>query len=249
MREDGSEIAYAYTPGKAPTVVFFSGYASDMSGTKARFLELRARSRGRAFLRFDYQGHGESSGAFVDGGIGLWSNDARALIEHLCPGPLVLVGSSMGAWIMLLVALALKSRIAGMVGIASAPDFSEDLMFRALSAGQKALLNRDGVIYVPSRYSDEPQAISRRFVEDGRRHLVLRSEIALECPVRLLHGLEDPDVPWQTSLKLAQALRSRDVQVTLVKGGDHRLSEPEELAIIDQVLETLMRSLAPGESP
>jgi pimeloyl-ACP methyl ester carboxylesterase len=243
-RGDGSRIAYAYTPGATPTVVFFSGYASDMSGTKAVFLEGRAKSRGRAFLRFDYQGHGESSGSFTEGGVGLWSEDARALIEHVCTGPLVLVGSSMGAWIMLMVALELNHRVAALLGIASAPDFSEDLIRPALSPEQRKSLAQTGVLQLPSRYSDEPQVVSRVFMEDGRRHLLLRSDITLDCPVRLLHGLEDADVPWQTSLRLARALSSRDLQLTLIKGGDHRLSSPPNLEIIDRALDSLLCSLS-----
>lgn len=224
-------------------MVFLSGYASDMSGTKATFLEAGAKSRGRAFLRFDYQGHGESSGEFADGSIGLWSEDARALIEHVCSGPLLLVGSSMGAWIMLEVALALKHRVAALLGIASAPDFSEDLILPTLSPEQTAELQQEGMLKLPSRYADEPQIVSRHFLEEGRRHLLLRSQIGLDCPVRLLHGLEDPDVPWQTSVRLAGALRSRDVQLTLIKGGDHRLSSPDELQIIQDALDSLIASL------
>lgn len=242
-RDDAAPIAYAYTPGKPPTLVFFGGFASDMSGTKARFFEARAKSRGRAFLRFDYQGHGESGGSFSDGSIGLWSDDAGRLIDHVTEGPLVLVGSSMGAWIMLIVALGLKSRVTALLGIASAPDFSQDLILPSLSSDQRKIIERDGVLQLPSRYRDEPQIVTRHFLEEGRRHLMLRSTIALQCPVRLLHGLEDPDVPWQTSLRLAQALLSPDVQVTLIKGGDHRLSTPRDLAIIDNALESLVASV------
>jgi len=240
VRGDEAPIAYAYTPGKPPTVVFFGGFASDMSGTKARFLEARAKSRGRAFLRFDYQGHGESGGSFGDGSIGLWSDDAGTLIEQVTEGPLLLVGSSMGAWIMLIVARQLESRVTALLGIASAPDFTQDLILPALSSDQRKIIERDGVLQLPSRYSDEPQIITRYFLEEGRRHLMLRSTIALACPVRLLHGLEDQDVPWQTSLKLAQALLSTDVQLTLIKGGGHRLSTPRDLAIIDETLESLI---------
>ena len=248
-RGDGSQIAYAYTPGAPPTTVFFSGYASDMSGTKATFLESRAKSRGRAFLRFDYQGHGESSGSFTEGSIGLWSEDARALIEHVSTGPLVLVGSSMGSWIMLIVALELKNRVAALLGIASAPDFSEDLILPRLKPEQLKALEKKGLLNLPSNYGDEPQVITRHFLEEGRRHLLLRSEIALDCPVRLLHGLEDLDVPWHTSVRLCGALRSRDVQLTLVKGGDHRLSTPRDLESIDKVLESLICCVFPQEKP
>lgn len=242
-RPDGARLAYVFSPGNPPTVVFFCGYASDMSGTKARFLEAGARARGQAFLRFDYQGHGRSSGSFGDGSIGLWTGDARAVIEHVTTGPLVLAGSSMGAWIMLLVALGLRSRVKGMLGIASAPDFSEDLLLPALDAEQLAALERQGQVRLPSRYDEAGQLITRRFIEDGRRHLVLRSSLALDCPVRLIHGIEDEDVPWETALRLAAALESADVSLTLVKAGGHRLSEPAELERIHQELEWLLGRL------
>jgi pimeloyl-ACP methyl ester carboxylesterase len=243
-RQGGVRIAYAHTPGRSPTVVFLCGYASDMSGTKAHFLEARCKARGQAYLRFDYQGHGESSGDFVDGGVGLWSEDARRLMEGVTQGPLVLVGSSMGAWIMFIVALALKDRVAALLGVASAPDFSEDLILPALDAAQGDALAREGAVRLTSRYADDPYTLSRHFLEDGRRHLLLRSAIGLRCPVRLLHGLEDPDVPWQTAVRVARALESRDVTLTLIKGGGHRLSEPHELEIIDHTLRTLISELA-----
>jgi pimeloyl-ACP methyl ester carboxylesterase len=243
-RQGGVRIAYAHTPGRSPTVVLLCGYASDMSGTKARFLEARCKARGQAYLRFDYQGHGESSGDFVDGGVGLWSEDARRLMEGVTEGSLVLVGSSMGAWIMVIVALALKDRVAGLLGIASAPDFSEDLILPALDAVQADTLAREGAVRLTSRYADDPHMVSRHFFEDGRRHLLLRSTIGLRCPVRLLHGLEDADVPWQTTVRLARALESHDVTLTLIKGGEHRLSEQHELEIIDHTLRTLISELA-----
>ena len=243
-RQGGVRIAYAHTLGRSPTVVLLCGYASDMSGTKARFIEARCKARGQAYLRFDYQGHGESSGDFVDGGVGLWSEDARRLMEDVTQGPLVLVGSSMGAWVMVLVALALKDRVAGLLGIASAPDFSEDLILPALDPAQVDALAREGTVRLTSRYADDPHMVSRHFLEDGRRHLLLRSTIGLHCPVRLLHGLEDPDVPWQTTVRLARALESQDVTLTLIKGGGHRLSEPHELEIIDHALWTLISELA-----
>lgn len=239
-RGDGSRLAYVLSPGRSPTVVFLCGYASDMSGTKARFLEARVTARGQAFLRFDYQGHGRSSGAFVEGGIGLWAEDARALIEHVTAGPLVLAGSSMGAWIMLLVALELKQRVKGLLGIAAAPDVSEDLLLPALDAEQRAVLRREGQVRLRSAYDEAGQLVTRRFIEDGRRHLLLRSAITLDCPVRLLHGMQDTDVPWETALRLARALQSPDVQVTLLKAGGHRLSEPAELDRIYRELESLL---------
>jgi pimeloyl-ACP methyl ester carboxylesterase len=231
VRDGGARLAYAAHPGAGPTVVFLGGYASDMTGTKAGHLEGWCRDRGRAFLRFDYQGHGLSSGRLVDGTIGAWRDDALAVLRECTAGPLLLVGSSMGAWIMLLAALAMPERIHALVGVAAAPDFTEDLLWARLGADERAQLRREGVIRLPSSYG-EPLPFTWRLVEDGRRHLVLRAPIPLSCPVRLLHGMADPDVPWETSWRLAEAMGSRDVALTLVKGGAHRLSEPHELALL-----------------
>ena len=177
-------------PGAAPTVVFLGGYASDMTGTKASYLEGWCRARGQAFLRFDYQGHGRSSGRLADGTIGLWRDDALAVLREGAPGPLLLVGSSMGAWIMLLAALAMPERIQALVGVAAAPDFTEDLLWARLGEEQRARLRGDGVIRLPSGYG-EPLPFTWRLVEEGRRHLLLRAPIPLSCPVRLLHGTAD----------------------------------------------------------
>jgi pimeloyl-ACP methyl ester carboxylesterase len=210
--------------------VFCGGFMSDMTGTKAQYLDAHCAARDRAFLRFDYLGHGASSGRFTDGTIGRWAEDAVAAIDELTEGPLVLVGSSMGGWIMLLAALARPQRVAGLVGVASAPDFTEDLMWNAWPQAVRDQLTRDGVYHAPSDYDDGPYPITLTLIEEGRRHLLLREPIALTCPVHLLHGLEDADVPWRLSLTLADKLASDDVVVTLVKGGDHRLSEPDQLA-------------------
>lgn len=236
---DGATIAYHHLPGRSPTVVFLGGYASDMTGTKAMFLESACRRTGQAFLRFDYQGHGASSGDFSAGTIGLWAAGARAVIDAVTDGPLVLVGSSMGGWIMLLVARALEPRVAGLIGIAAAPDFTEDLMWGEFDLKQRAALKRDGVLHMPSDYSDEPYAVTLALIEDGRENLVLRNAIPLTCPVRLLHGLEDMDVPWTVSMRLADTLASADVTVTLVKGAGHRLSEPEDLARLERAVAEL----------
>jgi pimeloyl-ACP methyl ester carboxylesterase len=235
----GVRLAYLARPGASPTVVFLGGYASDMTGTKAMHLEGWCHTRGRAFLRFDYQGHGLSSGKFVDGAIGLWRDDALAVLRECTEGPLVLVGSSMGAWIMLLVALTMPERIQALVGVASAPDFTEDLLWAQMSEEERARLRRDGVIRSPSSYG-EPIPYTWRLIEDGRRHLLLRAPIPLACPVRLLHGTADEGVPWETSRRLAEALVSRDVALTLVKGGGHRLSEPHELALLGATVESLV---------
>lgn len=201
-----------------------------MTGTKVMALEAACASAGRAFTRFDYFGHGASSGAFTDGTIGRWSEDAIAVLDELTEGPQVLVGSSMGGWIMLLVALARPGRVCGLVGIAAAPDFTEDLMWDRMDHSIRAALARDGVYHEPSQYDEEPTAITLRLIEEGRDHLVLRSPIPLHCPVRLIHGLEDPDVPWDTSMRLSRVLESPDVTLTLVKDAVHRLSEPRDIA-------------------
>ncbi len=226
---DGRNLAYFHTPGALPGVMFCGGFKSDMTGAKALALESSLRREGRAFTRFDYTGHGGSSGDFEDGTIGSWMDDAVAIIDNVTEGPLILVGSSMGGWIMLLAALARPERVKGLVGIASAPDFTEDLMWNGATAAERRTLEETGRWEQPSDYSDEPYVLTHRLIEEGRRHLLLRGPIALTCPVHLLHGQQDPDVPWETSLRLAERLTSDDVTVELIKAGDHRLSTPEYL--------------------
>ena len=230
-RPDGVPLAYALTGGRAPTTVFLPGFRSDMEGGKALAVEAWCRARGAGCLRLDYAGHGGSGGRFEDGSIGEWLNDALLLIDRLTEGPLILVGSSMGGWIALLAALARPGRVAGLIGIAAAPDFTETLMWDAMMPPERAALQRDGVILVPSQYGD-PTPVTLKLIEEGRRHLLLDRPIPLGCPVRLLHGQRDPDVPWETALRLAERLESADVEVTLVKDGDHRLSRPEDLAVL-----------------
>jgi pimeloyl-ACP methyl ester carboxylesterase len=234
-RGDGVGLAWARLAGRGPTVVFLSGFKSDMTGSKAETLAAWCAAQGRAMLRFDYSGHGASGGAFADGTIGRWAADARCAVERLTTGPVVLVGSSMGGWIALLTALALPGRVAGLVGIAAAPDFTEDLIWQAMAPPERARLIRDGVLHVPSLYGD-PYPLTRALIEDGRSHLLLGGEIALDCPVRLLHGQRDPDVPWETSLRIARAVRSADVRVVLVKDGDHRLSRQGDLALLADIV-------------
>lgn len=239
-RPDGATIAYRRTAGKTPGIVFLTGFKSDMTGAKAVALEALARAKGRAFLRFDYTGHGASSGAFEDGTIGAWADDATLALDRLTEGPQVLVGSSMGGWLMLLTALRRPARIAGLVGVAAAPDFTEDLIPRALSAAQMDEIARTGRTEVPNCYGEEPYVITRRLIEEGRNHLLLRGPIAIDVPVRLIHGTDDRDVPWQTSVRLSEQLSSTDVELTLVKGGGHRLSEPVDL---DRLCATVARLL------
>lgn len=235
-RGDGTQLAWARLPGRSPTVVFLTGFRSDMTGDKATALATFCEARGQAMLRFDYSGHGASGGAFEDGSIGAWMQDALCVIDRLTEGPLVLVGSSMGGWIALLVAQARADRVAALVGIAAAPDFTERLMWDAFTPAQKRALLTEGVVDVPSEYGG-PYPITRRLIEDGRQHLLLNAAIAVRCPVRLLHGQRDADVPWETALKIAAAVESTDVEVTLVKDGDHRLSRPHDLERLLRVVE------------
>ena len=241
-RDDGVTIAYHASrarPGVArPGVVFLTGLMSDMTGSKALALERFCRHRGQAYLRFDYRGHGASSERFEDSCVGQWADDAIAVIDRLTEGPQILVGSSLGGWIMLLVALARPKRVAGLVGIAAAPDCTESIWAR-LDAETRARIERDGIAYLPSDYSEEPYAFSRQFFEDGRRHLLLGAEIPVGCPVRLIHGLADPDVPWDTAPRLARRLAGADVTVTLIKDAGHRLSEPPQLARIEAAVAEL----------
>jgi pimeloyl-ACP methyl ester carboxylesterase len=254
-RPDGAKLAYYRRPAprsSRPGVMFLGGFASDMTGSKALALEAFARARGHDFVRFDYQGHGQSSGRFEDGTIGRWAEDAVAVLDQLTEGPQILVGSSMGAWIMVLAALARAKRVVALVGIASAPDFTEDLLMARYPQEMRERLERDGVIDVPSDYAEEPYRISRRLIDEARRHLVLRAPIPITCPVRLIHGTADLDVPWQTSLKLSQQLQSVDVELTLVKHGDHRLSTPRDLSRIGITIHRLCEHRHPAtttESP
>jgi pimeloyl-ACP methyl ester carboxylesterase len=219
----------------APGIVFLGGFRSDMTGTKALWLADWARARGRAFLRFDYRGHGASSGEFLDGAIGDWVDDAAEAVARLTQGPQILVGSSMGGWIALILARRIPEKVAALVGIAAAPDFTEAIWAR-LDAGQQRELMEAGRIEQPSDYSDEPTVITRRLIEDGRLQLVLRSPLKLPFPVRLLQGTADTDVPPQVALRLLDHIDCPDARLTLVKDADHRFSGPRELALIGKAL-------------
>ena len=234
-RGDGTQLAYALAPGNAPTLVFLPGFMSDMTGEKATMIAAHAAELGQACLRLDYSGHGASGGQFIAGTIGSWTQDALFLIDRLTAGPIVLVGSSMGGWIALLVALARPERVAALIGIAAAPDFTETLMWSAMSVADRDILMRDGLLRIPSAYGGE-QIITRALIEDGRTHLLLSGDLAITCPVRLLHGQADPDVPWRTALEIAARIVGTDVQVTLIKDGDHRLSRPGDLRVLREVV-------------
>jgi pimeloyl-ACP methyl ester carboxylesterase len=212
-------------------VVFCGGFMSDMTGTKALALEAFCRERGQGYVRFDYLGHGESSGDFADGTIGRWTDDALAVIDALDDeAPVLLVGSSMGGWIMLLAALARRQRVAGLVGIAAAPDFTRRMVEEEFDDEQRLALLHQGRVELPSEFDDGPYVITQALIDDGNGRCLLDGPIALDIPVRLLHGMQDSAVPWQTALTIAEALQSEQVIVTLVKDGDHRLSEPADIA-------------------
>lgn len=238
----GRRIAYHLTDGTGPAVVFLGGFKSDMGGTKAIYLESWARDAGRAFLRFDYSGHGESSEAFTDGAIGDWFEDACAAIELLA-GPVVLVGSSMGGWISLLVARRMPERVAGMVTIAAAPDFTEDSMWAGFSDAQKKELAA-GQVALPSDYG-EPYIITRRLIEEGRERLVLRDPLPLDFPVRFLQGTADADVELSVALRLLEHAKGPDMRLTLVDGADHRFSDQSCLELIVHSVENVLSAVSP----
>lgn len=228
-REDGSKLAYRRVDGEGPTVVWLGGFHSDMTGTKAQVLAEQAQATGGAYVRFDYFGHGESGGAFRDGTISRWREDALAVIDELTDGPLVLVGSSMGGWLACLAAIARPERVKAMVLIAPAPDFTEKLMAPELPPEAKAAIARDGFWIRPSEYDDGGYAITRDLLEDGARWSILPGPVPIDVPVRVLQGGADPDVPWTHALELANALTGVDVVFSLIKDGDHRLSRPQDL--------------------
>lgn len=233
------KIAYHLTDGTGPTVVFLGGFKSDMEGSKAIHLEAWAKAQGRAFLRFDYSGHGLSSEKFTGGAIGDWAEDAIATITELTTGPVVLVGSSMGGWISLLVARAHPNKVAGLVGIAAAPDFTEDSMWANFSDAQKSEMEQTGQVALPSEYG-EPYIITERLITNGRTQLVLRDDLNLPFPVRLLHGTADADVSMDVALRLLDHVNCDDMQLQFVKGADHRFSDERCLDLIVQTLEDIL---------
>jgi len=239
-RQDGLELAYDYLPGAAPVVVFLPGFASDMGGTKAMFLREDCAARGQAMLRLDYSGHGASDGRFEDGSIGQWCADAALVIEAVTAGEkILLAGSSMGGWIALLLALRFGARVESLLLMAPAPDFTESSIWPNLTPEHLAALAKDGVFYEPSEYG-APLPITARLLEDGRSHLLLGGSIGIHCPVAILHGMDDPDVPWRNSLKLVECLESPAVELVFIKDGDHRLSRVRDLSLLGRMLRRLL---------
>lgn len=238
-RPDLPSLAYAHRPGTGPTIVFLPGYGSDMEGSKAVALDAWAEAQGRAMLRLDYRGCGQSEGVFGEATLDDWRDDALDAIDSLTRGPLILVGSSMGGWLMLLVALERRERVAALVGIAAAPDFTE----WGFDEDQRATLASDGLIVSEHPDYESPEVTTKPFWDSGQANLLLDGEIRIDCPVRLLQGLEDKDVPPSVAFRLGRALRSADVQTLLVKGGEHRLSRPGDLALLLTTVGALIETL------
>ena len=228
LRDPERRIATRRRAGAGPTILFLPGYASDMEGTKALAIDAFAAKRGQAMVRFDYSGTGSSDGDFADGTLALWLEEALAVADKLAPGPFLAVGSSMGAWIALHLALARPKRTIGVVGIAAAPDFTQ----WGFTEGQKVQIAREGLLEEDNPYGPEPSRVFRGFWESGQELRLLEHPIAIDCPVRLVHGEDDPEVPLDIAYRLMRQLRSADVQINIIKGGGHRLSEPHEIAAI-----------------
>lgn len=237
-RPDGQSLAYHHTAGFSPGILFCSGFMSDMEGTKALALEKAMTDRQRSYTRFDYLGHGQSTGRFQDGTISRWTDDALAILDNCTAGPQIIVGSSMGGWIGLRMAILRPERIVGFVGIAVAPDFTTR-MWDDMPDAAKTTLETTGIWEQPSEYSDEPYLISKKLIDDGPRNFLLGGPINVICPVHLLQGMKDESVPWKTALQIQEALTSQDVTVSLIKNGDHRLSEPDDIARLILAIERL----------
>ena len=240
-RADSATIAYHHNSGDGPGVMFCGGFKSDMTGIKATALEAFCRDRGQQFTRFDYQGHGASSGAFEEGTIGLWRDDMLAVFEDVTDGPQIVVGSSMGAWMALLLTLMRRDRIAGLVLLAPATDFTTELLWKILTPEARAQIEREGTWLRPSIYDDGPYPITRNLIEESRAHLVLGHPIGFDGPVRILLGLQDDVIPVAHVLRTANAITSDDIEITLIKGGDHRLSNPEDLGKLRAAVAELSR--------
>ena len=247
--DNGSSLAYHHRQGATPGVLFFPGFNSNMCGNKALALDAWSEEHGIQFTRFDYSGHGASSGSLEEGSIGRWRDDALTVLHAITEGPQLLVGSSMGGWIMLLAALARPERVVGLVGIAAAPDFTERLREQRLQPQQLTQLAATGFCAMPNRYDDgEPYRISQYLLDESRHHVLLNDEIPLTVPVRLIHGQCDEDVPWQQALRIAEQLQSVDVEIQLVKSGDHRMSEPQDIKRLLHTIGELRQSIVHDDS-
>ncbi|MDZ7758608.1 alpha/beta hydrolase [Rhodohalobacter sp.] len=241
---DGLKIAAHKLEGESPTTLFVPGFFSNMEGTKATFLEKQCKKRGRAYIRFDYRGHGQSDGKFEDGTLTDWLNDTLLVLDELADAPVVAVGSSMGGWIAVLAALRRPDKICGLVGIASSPDFTEDIWHRRMTDQQQSVMNEQGYIAQPSEYRDEPIIITKRLLDSGKDHLLLhKKSLDFDIPVTLIHGMEDRDVPWQKSEKLNRLIGEEQSELILVPDGAHRLSRDKDLELIDREIVKLLKKL------
>ncbi len=245
-RTDGHHLAFMQRPSRktGPGLVFLPGFRSDMSGTKADALDDLAARHGIGLTRFDYFAHGQSSGSFVDGTIGQWLEDIMAVLDQLTYGPQILIGSSMGGWLALLAALARPERISALLLIAPAADFTQKLMWPNLPKHIRDQIMTNGSYAMPSGYSDEPLIFTRQLIEEGRTHLIMDQPINLHCPIRILQGMKDPDVPWDHALALSQVLVTDDVTLTLIKDGDHRLSRPSDLKLLERSVLDLISAVS-----
>ena len=239
-------LAYCHHTGRSPGILFLGGFRSDMTGIKAMALDQYCRDKGIGFTRFDYMGHGQSSGDFFDGRIGLWLDNARRILAHVATGPQILVGSSMGGWLSLLLARQYPEKIVGLIGVAAAPDFTEQLIWDALSKTQKAQVEQQGFIERQSEYEETPHKISMGFIIEARQHLLLDTPISCHFPVHLLHGQKDVSVPWSVALRLLEHIEGHDARLTLVKGGDHRLSAPGDIQLILETVEAMYQKITEG---
>lgn len=241
--DDSSHIAYCRFSGRQPGIVFLPGHGSDMDGSKALCLEEWAKAQGRSFLRFDYRGHGHSSGSMQQTTISDWTADVLCVVDELTTGPQVLVGSSLGGWLMLNAALARPDRIAGLVGIAAAPDFTEELIWAELDEDQRHQMQQEGKIALPNPYADEPVVYPYQLIVDGRQHLRLCGKLDITVPIRLLHGIKDAEVPWKTATRIAACAASDDVTLHLVKDAGHRFSTPAQLALLRDTVAGLVAQI------
>ncbi len=242
--ETGHRIAYRHQAGQGVGVVFLAGYRSDMASTKAQTLAEHCAAHDIPFTRFDYFGHGQSDGEFIDYTIGAALGDALQILDEVAGREVILVGSSMGGWVSLLCALQRPLQVRGLVGVAAAPDFTERLMYKKLSPEQRAMLERDGVLYLHSDFYDNDYPVPMRFITEARQHLLLDHPIPLSIPIHLLQGQQDEDVPWETALAISEKLTGDEVLLTLVKDGDHRLNRPHDLALLTEAVTRMRNALS-----
>lgn len=241
--DDGVRLAYEKTQGEGVGVVFCGGFMSDMTGSKATALEAHCKERGKPFVRFDYMGHGQSSGVFAQGRIGSWAQNTIQILDDITQGSQILIGSSMGGWMMFLAALARPERVKGLIGIAAAPDFPSRLMWEKLNDDQRHELEDKGIIHIPSDY-DEPYPIRYDFIQESREQNLLDDVIPVTCPVHLIHGMADADVPWEYAPIIANQLASDQVEISMVKSGEHSMSDESNITLILSTLDNMWKTVS-----